>query len=207
MSAVIIINADDPVAFVKLRTILKNTRPLMEDIGEVLEADSNEAFEKQALGDWAWPVQYPNQSDAPFIHVAGALGDFNEGATEPKARRLQRKPALVDTGALASSIKMRVLGSKSVEVGSTHPAAASHNWGIPSEMPVTQGAKHSIVKWLLGKGKAYRKKMLPLIQPARTKLETAVAQRPIFGVTEQAEKDIGKLIEDFVKEGMDGGIE
>ena len=203
MAEVVVINANALDPFVKLREALDDTTDVMERIGAILEASTDEAFDDQKFGDFVWPEQYPNQAD-PFVNLAGLISDFADGATEPKARRLTRKPALIDTGALSKSFKSRVLSNRLVEIGSTHPAAATHQWGLVSSQSLAQDTKNRIAKWVLKQDKDMKKKIAPLLMPSVTGWDTQVAQRPMIGVTREAEVDIVEAVESMIAEKARG---
>src|SRR3990172_5087698 len=59
-------------------------------------SDATRSFSKQVLGNIKWKPRYPGQKP-PYINVAGALQDLNQGSAI-KARRFQNSPALMDTG-------------------------------------------------------------------------------------------------------------
>ena len=205
MATVIVINPNETNPLVKLRGVLDNARPILERIGAIMEAGSQQAFDEQRFGSFAWPERYPNQS-SPFISVAGALADFAEGKSEPKGRRFDRRPALRDRGILIGSIRSRVVGTETVEVGSTVPYAATHQWGLISSQPVTKETKQRIAKWLLKpKGAPFRSKMTPLLAKNRTTWDTQVNQRPFLGVTAQMENDIQATVETMIAEAAGGG--
>jgi len=191
---IVVINRNETDPYVRIRAALKDTRKVMSRIGETMEAASFRAFDEQAFGDFKWPARYPDQPP-PFLNVAGAIADFAKGATAPKARRFQNRPALIDTGALSTSPKSRVVGNRVVEVGSTHPAAASHQWGLPSSQPVDQATKNRIARWLLKKGKPYRNKLAPVLMPSVSSWGTKVAQRPFLGVPHDLEPEIQSIVE------------
>ena len=203
MAEVVVINANDLDPFVKMREALDETTDVMERIGNILEAESMAAFDDQKFGEHIWPRQYPNQAD-PFANIAGLIRDFSEGATAPKARRLTRKPALIDTGALSTSIKSRVINNRLVEIGSMHPAAANHQWGLTSHQALAGGTKNRIAKWLIGKGRPMQKKLAPLLMPSVTGWDTEVVQRPFLGVTRTAEDDIVDAVEQMIAEKARG---
>ena len=205
MATVIVINDAETNPLVKLRGALGDTGPILERIGAIMEAGAQKAFDEQRFGSFVWPERYPNQS-SPFISVAGAVADFSEGKSEPKGRRFDRRPALRDRGILIGSIRSRVVAGEAVEVGSTVPYAATHQWGLVSSQPVTKETKQRIAKWLLKpKGKPYRDKMTPVLAKNRTSWDTEVVQRPFLGVTAQMEEDIATTVETMIAEAAGGG--
>lgn len=121
-----------------LRRKVGNLKPILKQVGLLLESRAQRAFQEKKLGEFTWPVQYPRQA-GPFLHVAGALEDLNERANI-KAKRFVRVDVLTDTGNLRHSIKSRVVGDL-VEIGSVLPYAGMHQWGGISVQPITARAK------------------------------------------------------------------
>ena len=205
MATVVIINTDETHPFVKLRSALTDTKPILTRIGAILEAGAQAAFSDQKFGSVAWPHRYPNQAE-PFVNLAGALSDFAAGSSNPKSRRFSRRPAVMDTGRLLRSIRSRVTGRDRVEVGTTVEYAPAHQWGGVTSQPVTDDAKKKIAAWLLTPGgKPYMSKMTFLLQKNRATLDTKVAHRPFLGVTATMEKDITSAVEELVAEAATGG--
>lgn len=202
MAVVVVINPEQTDPFVHLKNILIRPGKVLERIGAILEAGSQDAFLEQAFGDFRWPGRYPNQAD-PHINVAGALGDFAKGRSEPKSRRFDRRPALRDTGALLGSIRSQVVSDEVVEVGSTLPYAAMHQFGGTSSIPIDKATKQRIVKWLLKPaGEPHRGNLSPLL--TKDTLDTEVVQRPFLGVTDEMETDIHDTVETMIA-GAAGG--
>lgn len=101
----------------------------LEEIGVFLTSEAQAAFRSQGWrGGTAWPPRMvPN--------IAGILKDLQTSANL-KRRRLQARPALVDTGGLRGSFDFLVDAEEgSVQVGTNHPAAASMHFGIASTIP------------------------------------------------------------------------
>lgn len=192
-------------AAAKIKKALQDKSRVMKMIGAILEAGSQKAFREQRFGDFEWPPRYPNQEEEPFISVAGAMGDFEEGATEPKARRFDRRPALLDRRVLFGSIRSEQTAEDTVEVGTTVNYAATHQWGLVSTLRISDAGKRRLSKWLLtDKGRPYRRRMKFLLQPNRQSLDTEVAQRPFLGVTAEMEDDIQRTVELVIAEAAGG---
>lgn len=198
MATVVVINPDSTDPTVQVRGALKDKRGLLEKIGVLMEEESQQAFQRQRLGDFAWEPRYPNQGD-PFINVAGAVDDFARGSVRPRSRRFQRRPALRDTGQLQRSIRSRVSGDDKVEVGTNLPYAANHQFGLVSTQTVDKSTKQRIAAWLLtDQGREYRPKMVFLLNPNTNALQTETVQRPFLGVTTTLEADIAETVEEHV---------
>lgn len=197
MTKIIVIDPTETDPYAKLVGVLKNPERILEQVGVLMESASQKSFGDQEFGSFKWPGRYPNQT-APFVNLAGAVADWNAGGNI-KARRFQPRPALFDTGALAASIRSRVIGRDKVEVGSALDHAAIHQWGGISTQPVTEDVKKKVAKFLLSaEGVAYRPKLRFLLQPGRTSLDTEVVQRPFLGIHEELERDIVATIEEQV---------
>lgn len=204
MATVIILNPNEPDSFVRVRGALRNKGNMLTRIGALMVAGAQQAFRQQRFGSFEWPGRYPNQSE-PVINVAGAVADFAGGASRPKARRFQRRPVLFDRGILRQTIASRNTGEDTVEVGTTTPYAATHQWGLVSTQPVNKDTKKRIAKWLLqDEAKPYRGKMRFLLQPNRSSLDTEVVQRPFLGVTPEMEDDIRRTVEMSIAEAAGG---
>lgn len=214
---------DGPLrAVARLRTSLNETEGLMRRVGALGFASSQKAFEEQALGDISWPPRYPGMRD-PFINIAGALQDFNEGRRAPKPVRFQDRPALVDEGqrgGLWGSISFRTEGPKKAVWGSAKEYASLHQeQGSRSIQPVTETAKDGIRAWLYGRSqrmrlrdrsgrkvegpqsiqkRQYASKLAPLL--SRLFWVTKIAWRPFLGITDQLESDVVRATKDWFAE-------
>lgn len=198
MRTIILRSGDD---LKRLRRRLKDPRPLLKAIGALMESQAQAAFRNQKLGTFRWPERYPNQED-PFVNVAGVVQDFTAAPSrqQPLSRRFQRRPALMDTGALAGSISSRIRTGNVVETGSTLPYAADHQWGLTSSQAVPEAARKGIRRWLdSDRGKPYKLKLWHLT--TSEELTTQVNQRPFLGITSRLEQDIAATVELFVAEG------
>ena len=198
MATVVVINPDAADPMVRLKGAIADKRSILEQIGALMEAESQEAFARQRLGDIRWEPRYPNQGD-PFINVAGAVSDFAKGATEPRSRRYQRRPAAMDTGEMQNSVRSRVVDDESVEVGSNLKRAPFHQFGLVSTQEVTQEMKNAIARFLLSdRGAQYREKLSFLTLPNTNRLDTEIVARPFLGVTPELEEDIPVLVEEHL---------
>lgn len=122
---------------------------LLHIIGLMTVAYAQKAFEDQAMDGKPWaPRMNPN--------IPGIINDVNAGRS-PRPQRFTDRPALVDTGSLRLSIAHRVISADTVEVGSTHRAAAIHQLGLKSESPsITEAGQKALWQWMKrqGHGKA-----------------------------------------------------
>lgn len=209
MATVVVIDMGRPEPFTRILSAMKDTSRVMRRIGAIMEAGAQQAFDDQKFGQkWPWLPRYPSQKE-PFINVAGALSDFSKGSKTPKKRRFDRRPAARDTGELMRSIRSRVVTSSLVEVGTTRPYAAIHQWGLVSSMPITPEARKKAKAWVATEeGKPYRDKLSPILKKGVPTLDTKVVQRPFLGVTDQMEEDIRESTESLIAEaarGSNGG--
>lgn len=133
----------------KMEKRIKNLQPLMKEIGALISGECRRAFTAQALGDLKWPARYEGMSD-PFINIAGALMDWNNGRPNPKPNRFQDRPALVDEGmrgGMWGSITHNT-NENTARVGTNKDYAALHQEGGETEIPISEGAKDKIWEWL-----------------------------------------------------------
>lgn len=199
---------------------LENPSPLLKQIGLALLRESSAAFDKQAFGDVPWLVRYPNQAE-PFVSYAGAVADLERGPNI-KARRFDRRPALVDTNTLRRSLSPAAgtLGQSRywVEVGTNVPYAEESHRGGLTVQPITKTVKKNLGLWLkkINK-KADRERRAGALTPKTHRmltaseklvflfhideLETMHVPRPFVGITPQGDKDIQRLMTDFFKRG------
>lgn len=167
---------------------------ILKVVGEMAVSDAQKNFDDQSFDGKPWDRRYPNQT--PFrINVAGAISDLAKGPSV-KSRRLQARPAGLDTGNLRASISSKTVGATSVEVGSALEYAdrvnRGSNKGGMSSLPVTSTVKDNLEIWL-----KKNKKFRPFIGYVfkLDELRTNVAPRQFIGVTPTLEKDIAKLVE------------
>lgn len=178
----------------RLRRGLQNPRRLLKRIGLVLLARAQRAFSEQRLGDVPWLQRGPSQGE-PYINVAGALTDLNEGG-QIKERRFQRRPALVDTGTLRRSLaegeSMSFPDKLTVAVGTTVPYAGVHQKGGQTDpIPVTVEAKQALAKQL----RTGRRRLAAAAGRARAGIaaESLAAAIEEAGVQAQRTQAIAKL--------------
>jgi len=145
-----------PDGTVRLRRKIAGAQKLIKQIGAMIARDARQAFTDQRFGDHVWPEKYPNQTDDPFISIAGVVQDFSEGNTKPRSETFERRPALQRTATLSRTISHQLVGEDGVEIGTETPYASLHQSGGQSEQDVTDNIKHAIDAWL---GKSKKKKV------------------------------------------------
>ena len=180
-----------------MRDRLENLDPLLNAIGALLLETTDRAFEEERFGTIPWPERYPGQN-SPFINIAGALRDLSTGP-RIKARRFNRRPALVDTGRLRGSFRFQVTSDDTVTAGTTVEYAPNHHIPLPSTQPVTEQAKQNLREVIQREGRGPRrgalKKLLFLLK--EDSLTTEPAWRPMIGTTDETESDIAELIQEY----------
>lgn len=169
---------------------LRNPDRALKRVGLIMVAESLEAFDRQGFGGESWKGRRtPN--------VMGIIADFARGASEPKSRRFQTRPALVDTGRLRSSISYHVVGSDTVEVGSNvEYAGLMHGGGESESEPITENMQASLRKWLANQPRAMKKALAYLTLPDWTgkTVKKDIPARPFVGVTDQTREDVKEAV-------------
>lgn len=139
----------------RTRRLIENPTGLMKQLGALMVAQSGKAFDESRLGEYEWPKRYPNMGDGEhFVNIAGIVSDFAQGK-EPPLRRFQSRPPLIDTGWLRRTMKdqsksMHLISRFEVEVGTTDPRGAKHQWGGQDEQFVTDVVRENLAKFLMG---------------------------------------------------------
>jgi len=183
---------------------------LLNNIGALLTASMQQAFERQALGEHSWKPRYPKQNEpkpditeteTSEVNIAGAVEDLRTGP-RVKAHRFQDRPVLTDTGTLEARITFGLVDPFTVEAGSHLPYAKIQNagWekaGGPSIQKIDSTVKTNLAKFLKKKAnKKYRERLGFLFQ--RETLETKVGARPFVGITPECADDIRRTIEEDI---------
>ena len=159
---------------------LADPRRALAGVGALLLARAQRAFREQRGPegeDWA-PRRVPN--------VLGIIADLDRGRIPP-ARRFQPRPALEDGGRLKRSIRFRVVGKSTVEIGSNLDYARKHQFGAPPEpvvsYAVTTRAKHALAAPLKRKGpwSPYRMELGALLNKRTANRIVRVPARPFLG--------------------------
>lgn len=206
------LNASDAllVPLAKANEAMRDTLPLMKQIGALGSASAQDAFKNQRLGNRMWPERYPGMSE-PFINIAGALQDFAGGRSAPKPNRFQNRPAGVDEGirgGLLGSITFRVNSPTEAEWGSNKAYADRVNSGGKSdEVAIGQATKDRIKKWLFtGAGNARKGRggyvhHLNFLLHRKT-YSQMVLPRPFLGVTAELDSDMAKATTTYFEKRM-----
>lgn len=209
-------------ALVRLKGKLTSTEPLMRKVGAVLVAGAQQAFAEEKFGDFRWPGRYPNQSE-PMVNFAGAVSDFAKGTWNLPNRRFERRPAGRDKGTLLQSLTpsraVAVRGKFVVEVGSVVPEAAITQWGGESKQTITPTVLINLARFMKAQRKTLKRlshgrlpkkgifmaaakavgaqKLGALFQ--KDELVTHVNARPYLGITDDIERKVRAVVEEFFK--------
>lgn len=168
---------------------LQNPVRALKQIGALAVSESQAAFRAQRLGRDTWKPRAE-------VNRFGIIADFHAGKSEPPSRRFQTRPALRDTGRLASSIAFRV-DHDSVVIGSNLPYASVHHTGGEVEsMPITEDVQSRLADWLKGQNSERRKQLGHLLNKnlTGTTLKMEVPERPIVALTDQLIADVREVV-------------
>ena len=162
-------------------------RPALTEIGVFLLSQTQKAFRAQSFDGKPWaPRMVPN--------IPGIVGDLNKGQ-QPKARRFQPRPALVDTGRLRQSFNFLV-GKDSVQVGTKVKYGALQQSGGKSRITLTKVGREGLKKFLkkrpeLRLGWLFRK----------PSFEVNVRPRRMVGISDSDVSEILDILKDHFLEG------
>ena len=135
----------------RMKRALEDPQKALKQIGAMMVAESQAAFEAQRFGSDNW-----RERRAP--NVFGILSDFEAGRTPP-SRRFEQRPALRDTGRLASSIAFTVR-SPIVEVGTNVPYGSTHQFGgETTSATITSDLRRKLWAWLRGQSRDIRRQL------------------------------------------------
>ena len=163
----------------------------LKAIGALFTVKAQRSFREQKRGSISWaPRGVPN--------VAGIIGDFNKGQN-PKARRFQARPAMIDTGRLRGSISWVVSGN-GVTIGTNVPYARKLQEGIASTVSLTFAGRQKLRQWYRGQSKRKRKEfgkeMGWLFR--KTSITVTPSARPFLTIEDQDVKEVMKLVKERV---------
>lgn len=167
----------------KLRRIagkLEDPQGALTKIGAMMVAESQRAFKAQEFGGRKWPERAP-------VNIFGIIADFAAGKKAPPARRFESRPALRDTGRLASSIAFRVSGD-TVEVGTTVEYAGVHQKGGKVESkPLTSAVRTALWAWLKKQARPLQRRIGWVLNKKfiDQKLTQKVPARKFLGITDK----------------------
>jgi phage gpG-like protein len=168
---------------------LTNPEAALKQIGALMVAESQRAFKEQQFGTKKWDGRSP-------VNVFGIIADFHEGKRKPPARRFEARPALRDTGRLASSIAFKVSGMM-VEVGTNLDYANVHQTGGDVESkPITATVQKLLWSWLKKQSSQLKARLGFLLNKKYTgeKLKGKVPARPFIGITDTTRKNVSRMV-------------
>ncbi len=169
---------------------LKSLRTALTQVGVIMVAESQRAFRDQSFGGKKWPAR-------AAINVFGIIADFAAGKKKPPSRRFEKRPALMDTGALARSIAFRLSGTNAVIVGTQLKYAGAHQYGgkVESEK-LTPAVRKALWSWLKRQTRDLRQKLGWLLNKKfkGKSLKGTVPARPFLGVTRETKRVVKKLV-------------
>lgn len=184
-----------------LRSAFGDYRPLLDELGATLTHHSQDAFQRQAFGEYQWPARYWGRG-APFVNVAGALADLASGPNVA-GNRFDKRPALQDRGSLQSTITWNVLGRNEVQYGSPRDYAPDHQKGATRSIPIGAGIRYNLQRWLKrGDNAKYRSRLgFAFVQDDYT---FQLIKRPFIGVTDEGQRDLLAATESYIADAVRG---
>jgi phage gpG-like protein len=195
-----------------VRAKLADLDPILKIAGEIALEQTQLAFVEKEWDGRAWDEHYPSQPP-PFMHVAGAISDLLGGTSIKEERTTRNRGSLLqDSGNLIRSLQWWPAGENAVEIGSdktTAPYASVHNFGLKSDLPITQEVVDGLRDFLkerpeywphLGFIAAYRKD-----ETTRPRTwSQGVVKRQFVGVTSELMDDLVEAVTDWLEEdGID----
>mgnify|MGYP003139361850 FL=1 len=160
---------------------VSDLKPVLKRWGMIGVEASINAFREQSYGGVTWqPRAVPN--------VYGLIADFDDGRNPPK-RRLEARPALVDTGNLKRSISFRT-SKDSVTIGTqVKYAARLHEGGPIQSRKITEKVQRRAAKYIAKQTDAMQKRLNFLLSPSLLgeTLTGEVEPRPFVGMTPDLE--------------------
>ncbi len=186
---------------------LRDIRPLLEDLSNLLSSISQAAFKNQRLGTHRWPVPYAPMP-SPRVNLAAALTDLNRGKrVQPK--NIDDPTALTNSGHLRMSIRSGVVLPNRARVAATGPPASyaakhqsKNRADRTSTIPVTPLARTTLAKQYAKAPKKLRKALGKLMFINHVdSLTTTAVRRPFLGIDSRGEADIREIIEEYFSSG------
>ena len=200
------------VTLARLREELDDPKDVLKQIGILLVKQTQRAFTNQrSPGGKPWLERYPGQK-GPKLNVAGALSDFNKGATNLGSMRFKGRPALLNTGKLKSEWNSTIKSKYVVVVGTSKevaPYASKMQEGIASTQDITSTGKKAIAAFIKEnkknkKGKAVSEQMGWMLNKYTkpTKLKTKPVARVFLEIVPETERGIKRKVEQVIKDKL-----
>ena len=130
----------------RLSAALEDPRWILTGIGALLESASQRAFREEKMG----PVKWKSRQDTGMVpNWPAIVSHFATKTGAPPARNFGAAHTLTGTGRLRGSIRSRVVGEDTVEVGSNVPYAKALHEGGESETPkITKPLQDRLRAWM-----------------------------------------------------------
>ena len=205
------------VTLARLREELDDPKDVLKQIGALIVTQTQRTFTNQrSPSGKPWLERYPSQ-DGPKLNVAGALSDFNKGATTLGSKRFKGRPALVNTGKLKSewnskaertTIKSKYVVVVGVSEG-VAPYASRMQEGTASTQDITSTGKKSIYAFIKAnkknkKGEAVSEHMGWMLNKYTkpTTLETTPVARVFLEIVPETERKIKRAVEQVIEKKL-----
>lgn len=172
---------------------------LLDIIGNFMVKRTREHFLKQEFDGKPWKARYSGIPKSRRISIAGVIKDLTR-SSDVKGRRLQDRPALVDTGILRDSIAFESVGN-TVRIGTVVPYAKTHQLGLqPEAIPVTKQVKKRLAGFLK-KNERFGDTLGFIFQEDFTSYQPKnVFKRPFLGITADDTKEILEIVDKFIED-------
>lgn len=189
---------------------VRSKEGLLKQWGALLKETSQRAFIDQQFDGEPWAPLYGGTQKPPFINIAGALKDFDDGRTAPKPNRFQDRPALRDTQTLMNSFSYNVSG-KALDYGTVVEYARVHQEGGTVQLDISKEALGRVYRWLwkkkvgdkpreFRKGRSGYAKLWPAaINAANGLHEVEVAKRPFVGIPQETADRMMAALKDYYR--------
>lgn len=176
--------------FERIERALASPDKALKQIGALMQAESLSAFKVQQFGGKPWAERAP-------VNVFGIIADFALGRTQPLARRFERRPVLIDTGRLRSSIAWQIAGTHAVEVGTTVEYAPLHQFGGTAKSArMTSPVRTALWKWLQTQSTDIKRRVGWVLNKKyrNEQVTQQVPARPFLGLTDTTRAAVRKIL-------------
>lgn len=137
---------DEGARLRRLSVALEDPRWILTGIGALLESASQRAFREERMGAIKWKTR---DETGMVPNWPAILAHFAAKSTAPPNRNFHAKNTLIGTGRLAGSIKSRVVGEDTVEVGTNVPyGKALHEGGESETVKITEALQNRMWDWM-----------------------------------------------------------
>lgn len=178
---------DDSLVLDTLDKRLRTPRQALQEIGNFLVKQARESFDRQGRNGVRWIARkVPN--------IMGIIEDLKRGPTI-KSSRFAGRPALVDSGGLKNTLRVRTT-SDTVTVASLKSYADLHQRGGKSSIEVTPAVRKNLKEPL---------RRRPELRPElgfifrRSQVSTDVPARPFLTLGKEDQPGIEEIIARYVQ--------